>query len=293
MKKSTIILLSILGILILVAILVLQKPGEKSVTKTGTPMFSIDSAAVSKVQIQSLNSKIVLEKQGADWFVVEPIKYKADQSAVARLIQQMKNVVSKGIVSDKPEKHGIFRVDSTGLRVTLWQKENEVADCIIGKMAQTYTESFVRKGTGNEVYIAEGIMEYQVPQDVKSWRDRTIASAIRENIKSVTYQYGDTLFTLSFQDSVWMVGNDKAQESVVQSVLGALINVQADDFADSLVTFPKPTAMVSYTGLQLQFAFDKEQKKYFVRTSQSPQIFVVEQWRADQILKRKKDFLAK
>lgn len=293
MKKSLIILLGIVGALLLVAILVLQKPGELSTSETGKQLFEIDSAAVQKIRLHTLTADIVIEKQGAEWQLVQPLSYKADQSAVGRLLHQVKNITAKAVVSEKPEKHALFRVDSAGIRITLWDQSKEVADFILGKGAQTYTQAYLRKATEDAVYIVEGLVEYQVRRDVKEWRDKTIATALRENIRSLTYQFGDTTFTVAFEDSTWVIGKEKVQESLVQSVLSGLTNFQADDFVDTLQTFPKPVAVLSYTGIQIQFAFDKQTQKYLVRTSQSPQIFSVAEWRVKQVLKRKKEFLQK
>lgn len=293
MKKSVRILGALVVVLLVVAILVLQKPGELSITETGEPLFPIDSSAVTKIRIATLTNDIVLEKQGQEWQIIHPRLYRANQTAVARFLQDVKTITAKALVSEKPEKQSLFRVDSSGTRLTLWQGNNEVADFIVGKMAQTYLQTYVRKTSENAVYVAEGLAEYRIPREVKEWRDKTIATSIRENIKSLTYQFGDTIFTVAFQDSSWMIGKEKVDETILQSVLSGLTNFQADDFVDTLREFPKPMAVLSYTGIQVQFTFNKATSQYFVRTSQSPQVFVVAEWRVKQVLKRKKEFLQK
>ncbi|MCX7984615.1 MAG: DUF4340 domain-containing protein [Bacteroidetes bacterium] len=294
MKRQLTILIGTFLVLLILAFLVLQKPGELSKTDVGEQLFTVDSAAVTKIQVQSSTQQAILfEKQGGEWYITQPLRYKANQQAIAQLIHQVKELVVKTLVSERPEKHALFRVDSSGARVTMWQGEKEVVDCIVGKMAQSYMQTYVRKGTSPEVYVAEGISEFQLRRNVREWRDKTIASAIRENIKSITYQYGDTSFTLQLEDSVWVLGKEKVNESTVQGVLSALSNFQTDDFADTLKMFPKPTAQISYTGIQLQFAFDKQSNRYYVRTSASDNVFIVERWRAEQVLKRKKEFLSK
>jgi hypothetical protein len=140
------------------------------------------------------------------------------------------------------------------------------------------------------VLIVEGASSYLFDRPVKEWRDRTMLSVPKESIKDVRYQYGDTVFTLAFRDSSWYVGNEKAQSSVGESIVSSLSSLQADDFIDSTIS-PKVTALVTCAGIQLRFSFDKTANRYFVQSSSSPQWFIVEQWKANQVLKRKKEIV--
>ena len=119
---------------------------------------------------------------------------------------------------------------------------------------------------------------------------RTIFTTPKENIKEVQYQYGDTIFTVALKDSTWFIGKDKAKQSVVDGILTSLSHLQADDFIDSTIS-PKITAKIIYADVQLRFSFDKTMNKYYVQSSHSSQWFVLESWKANQILKRKKEIL--
>ena len=294
MKKNTLILIGLFVVLLIVAFLVLQKPGEQSVSSASAGfLFTIDSLSVDKIDIKTPTSSVVLEKHGAEWFVSQPINYKADQSNVEQLIHQIKILEVKSTISDKPEKHGVFQVDSaSGTQVTVYEKGIEKAAFILGKMAASYTESYARKVTSNEVMLVEGAYSHIFTRSVKEWRNKNIFTTPRENIKEIAYQYGDTTFMLYLKDSVWIVGKDKAKQSVIDGLLSTLSNVQADDFIDSALTpAPKIMATISYSGIQLRFSFSKAVNKYYIQSSASPQWFIQEQWRANQILKRKKEII--
>ena len=99
-------------------ILVLQKPGEQSANSASTGLlFSIDSLSVDKIEIKTSAFSLLLEKHGVDWFIVQPLNYKADQTNVGQIIHQIKNLEIKNIVSSKLEKHSVFQVDQTGTQV--------------------------------------------------------------------------------------------------------------------------------------------------------------------------------
>ncbi len=250
----------------------------------------IDSLAVDKITIKTPASSIQLEKRGTEWFVAQPVNYRADQSAVGQIIHQVKTLEIKTIVSSKPDKQSVFQVDQTGTQVSLFEKGAEKASFILGKMGGSYSESYARKVNSNDVYTVDGVSGYMFDRPVKDWRDKTILTVPKENIRTIQYQYGDTIFTVSLSDSLWMVGKEKVQQPVIDGLLTALSNIQADDFIDSTLA-PKMTASIAYAGAQVRFSLDKSTGKYFVQSSTSPQWYVVEQWKAGQLLKRKKDLV--
>jgi hypothetical protein len=290
MKRNTLILTALVVLLGAAAWLVTMKPGEQSASaEEGQPLVQIDSLAVDKIAIKSATGSVTLEKQGVGWFITAPLKYKADQNAVGQVLHQSKHLNVKSVVSTKPEKQSVFQVDSTGTLVAISQGRAERASFIVGKNSQSYSEQYVRLANSNDVTLVDGSFGYVFNKPLKDWRDKNIVTVPREQIKEVKYQYGDTTFALSFKDSVWMLGRDSVQSGVVESLLGSLASVQCDDFIDSTVANAKFSAQISYAGMQLRFVFNKATNKYFVQSSAAVQWFTMEQWRANQILKRKKE----
>jgi hypothetical protein len=252
----------------------------------------VDSLAVDRIEIKSPTARLLLEKKGVEWFVQEPVSYRADQSNVASLIHESKNLEVKSIVSNKPEKQSVFQVDSTGTLVKMSAHGSEQAAFIIGKSGSSFAETYARRTTSNDVALVGGASSYTFNRPIKDWRDRTILAIPQDRIKEVKFQYGDTTFVLAFEDSTWMVGKDSTQDWVVNTLLSSLSNFQADDFVDTLTSKPpKITAQISYGGAQLTFAYLKDGDKYLVQSSHSPQWFEVQTWRANQVLKHKKDLV--
>jgi hypothetical protein len=291
MSRNTYVLFGILALLVVVAYLVMQKPGERSSAgESGEYLVSVDSLSVDKIEIKSSASSVVLEKKGVEWFVTAPVSYRADQSVVATLIHDSKVLEVKNIVSNKPEKYAVFQVDSTGTQVRVFEKGTEKSSFIIGKSGGSYSEMYARRMNSNDVALVSGTSSYVFTRPLKEWRDRTILNAPREGIKEVKYQFGDTTFVLAYRDSAWTIGKDSTQDYVVSNLLSSLSNVQADDFVDTLTTHPpKPTAQISYAGTQLTFFYVKEGDKYLVQSSGLPQRFEMQSWHANQVLKRKKE----
>jgi hypothetical protein len=172
----------------------------------------------------------------------------------------------------------------------VYEKGIEKVSFVLGKMAASYTESYVRRLNSNDVLLVEGASGYMFSRPLKDWRDKTIFTAPKETIKEVQYQYGDTTFALVFKDSLWYIGKDKVQQPVMEGILSSLSNFQADDFMDSTLS-PKVMAAVICAGEQIRFSFNKTTNKYTVQSSHSSQWFILEPGKANQILKRKKEFV--
>jgi hypothetical protein len=292
MKRTLWILIGILAALGIATFLVLRQPGEVSTTDTsGRVLVTYDSAAVDKIEVYSPGTSVTLERGAGRWMLTSPVKYQADEATVALAVGTGRKIEITSLVSTNPEKRKLFQVDSSGTLVKVYERGSLKTAFYIGKMGTSYTETYVRPDGSNDVYLAQGMLSTTFGRQAKEWRDKTIFKTDEAAIKSVRFQYGDTTFTLTFQDSTWKIGNDTTVMSSVKSFLGSISSLQTDEFIDSVLTMTKPpTVMIGVEGTQIRF-YTKDAGKYYVQTSQSPQWFELQSWRAGQVIKRKKDFL--
>jgi hypothetical protein len=159
-------------------------------------------------------------------------------------------------------------------------------------MGPSYTETYVRREGSNEVYLADGMLLYMFAKAPKDWRDKTILNVPQETIKNVRFQYGDTTFALAFRDSLWLLDGSPASEPPVRSLIGALANLRTDDFIDTAVTAPPPlTAAIEVDGTQIRFHKNPVNGNYYVITSVGPQVYEMQGWHADQVLRRRPEFI--
>ncbi len=293
MKRSSIILISVVAVLAIAVYFVSRQPGERSVSEsTGEPLVKYDSASVDKIEIRSATGVVTLEKQGGKWMITSPIKYAADEAAVTSAVGKGKELNVNSLVSSNPVKQAIYAVDSTATLVQVFANNNPAAAFRVGKPSSSYTETYVRKEGSNDVYSVTGMLTATFAKGANDWRDKTIFKTDQTNIRSVKFQFGDTTFVLTKKDSLnWVIGNDSTVNSSVTTFIGALANVQADEFVDSTVSsLPKLTALLETQGVQLKI-YRRPDGRHYVQSSGSPQWFVIQEWKAGQLLKRKNDFL--
>ena len=293
MKRTTILLIGILAALGIITYVVLQRPGETSSDVSSRDMLvTYDSSAVDRLEITSGGSTVSLALEGGQWMIAAPVHFRADENAVTSAISRGRKIEVRGVVSNNPEKQGVFQVDSAGTLVKIFEHRTEKTSFRIGKAGTTFDETYVRREGEHEVLIAGGPLAYLFVKSPKDWRDRTIFKTDRDRITSIRYRYGDTTFTVEFADSVWKIDSRPAAPAAVQNLLGTLSNYLANDFLDSSFTpSGPPAAAVEVSGTQIRFYLSKESGRYLVQTSSNPQWYVVEPYRAQDLLKRKKDLL--
>ena len=292
MKNISWKLLGLVGLLGLATYVVLRQPGETSTSGGGEVLVDYDSSSVDRIEISSSGAHIVLSKDGAEWMVTEPLKYRADQKAVAEALGKGRHLEIASPVSTNPGKQQLFQVDSSGTLVKISDRGNEKAAIRIGKTGSTYSDTYIRREGSNNVYLTNGILSSIFVRNIREWRDKTVFKTEKEFIKEVRFQYGDTTFALALKDSAWTIGGEKTLESIVNSFVSALTNFSADEFIDTSVSaLPPLRAVLDVGGTQVLFYLLKDGTKYIVKSSQSPQLFEVQKWRADQVLKKKADFL--
>jgi len=285
-------LLLVLALLAIATFLVLRRPGETNVSGTSY-LVAYDSSSIDKMEIQSPKETVVLEKQGGVWSLTKPIQYKADQSAVQKAIGTGKSLSITNPVSTNPEKRNLFQVDTSGTLVKISSAGTEKGAMYIGKTGSSFSNTYVRASESNDVYLTDGVLSSVFNRSLKDWRDKTIFQRDRSQIKSVRFQYKDETFTLSLQDSVWKVDSDPSSETKANPFLNALSNIQTDEFVDTVVTnLPQPTAVISVEGMDLTLYGMNDGAKYIVRSSGSSQLFELNKWKAEQLLKHKRDFVA-
>jgi hypothetical protein len=291
MKRSTLVSLVVLAGLALIAYLVLQRPGEQSRTgEDQNHLVDYDSASVSRLEVTSANGHVVFEKIDGVWMITEPIRYPAADYLVVRAVGTGRTIALKSVVSTNPSKQGLFDVDSTGMLVRVFEGASEKAAFRVGKATTSFTETYVRAEGSDEVYIAEGTLGSIFDRKAADWRDKGIYTTPRENLTGVRFSYGDTTFSVTKHDTVWMVDDEPIGEPT--SFIASLSDFDTQNFIDTVLTkLPALTAVIQVDGVVIRFHYDTPTKTYVVQKQGTDQLFSVAVWKAKQLLLRKEDFL--
>ena len=190
MKRNTLYSIIILVVLAIAAYLALNREGEVSSTRSsGTMLVHYDSTSVDKLEFISPTGSVVLERLAGVWMLTSPVRYKADETAVASAVGKGRTIEYTSLVSTNPEKQRLFQVDSAGTLVKVYEKGVRTAAFHIGKASSSFTETYVRLEGSNDVRLANEVLSSYFVKQPKEWRDKTIFKIDEGKIKNVKQKH--------------------------------------------------------------------------------------------------------
>lgn len=205
MKTKNVILLAVIAVILVVIVLVSEKPfQEKSGQKTPDSLEApkkvslfqkIKADECHRIEILQMDgmSSSTLTKLDGVWYANIERKYPAAKKNVERIFETLGKSGDGEVVSKNPENHIKFQVDKlTGTRVKFFDKSNaSIGDYYIGKMGPNYMNptTYVRSEGSDEVIAVAGMMMglFQAGED--NWREREIYDIKPENIIGFTIQH--------------------------------------------------------------------------------------------------------
>ncbi len=177
-------------------VLAVERPETPRVNDVGEGTFSpgFDSEKVMRVEVSQLMDGAVLERQGKRWRVSEmtaPLRkqllekegreppparwYRADSSRIASALGSFGGLGEGLAVSSNPQKSSLYQVDATGLSVRLIGADDKpIVDVVIGKNGPDLASSYIKRASGDTVYLVRRPMTGAFSPSAQDWRDRKI-----------------------------------------------------------------------------------------------------------------------
>jgi hypothetical protein len=300
----------ILALLAAILIFVQNQRDKSKAPERTTNFLDLNANKVDRLDIERLGSKVELKRIDGLWHVmIDSVPKPADTAMVAGLVEMATNIEVGGVESSNPAKQSIYQVDTMlGTRVTLFAGERELAGMIIGKNAQGYDYSYVRKLDSDDVYRARGLMAYQFNKPPQNWRERTIANIDTAGLHTIEFHYRDEKFSLERTDTVWYVIGDKisgSQTALADSVelfKRLLVNLKTDDFYQDIDSAfvqtdnPMLELVLKHTNGDaerlLVYGASENENRYYLRTEDSREVFVLYESKYSQLTRRLNNFVA-
>jgi hypothetical protein len=238
-KISSIHLLGILIVLVLVYLGLEFFGGESRSKSFRETLVDIDTAAVSRLLIDSKGKMLELKKEGGAWKVgLDGEKYAtAQESSVERTLGSLMGIKPARIATKDPDKWKDYQVDSAGTRVQVFEGGKNSLDLVIGRFGVQGQRSFftyVRLRDENEVYAADNFMGISFGTEASDYRNKQILSLTTDSISEIRYNYPDSAFTLVHADSLWYIGSQLADSASTANYLGDIRYVSNSGFVDDV-----------------------------------------------------------
>ena len=287
MRRSTLILAVIFFVLV-IAVLITRRGPQ---VERGTLAFSLmklDTLTVTQIQITRPDEEITFEKSDEQWIITTPIQYRANQDFVRQMLSTFVELRVESSISENPEKHAKFEVDTAGTEVSFWAGDAQLLSMVVGKTSPDYSHTYVRESDSPEVCLVKGVLSGQLNRTLDTWRDKTIFAAEKTDITELALVYPDETITLYWTGGTWMIATDEvdnvlADQEKVDRMVNTLSNFRASLFPKEEeyegADFEKPDFRVDITPIDgktaLRMVEEKEQNRFFVQKEGEETVFQV------------------
>ncbi len=224
-------------------------------------IFRLQYDQVTKLQVvqgkaeEGSNKKpgavVTLEKRGKDWYLTQPVEGLADPTRVRQMVEEFAKLQASPRPDADPQKKE-YGLQEPVLTVTGWWDEGRQhaviklgAEAPIG--AKRYATIEGRKG----IFLVPSYFKVAMDKSVDDLRDRKLTRIERADVDEITIAFDDKTVTVrrqakpaaEDQEASWRLVSPieaEADEQAVGSVIRAIVNAEAVDFA------PLPKSAADY-----------------------------------------------
>jgi hypothetical protein len=200
-----------------------------------------------------------------NWKVYSEDKaFNADTTIIYNMLRSLGSLRPSRVAAMTESKWKEFQVDdSTGIRIKLLQKTEEVADLVIGKFSykppegqegmygrgQGQMTSYVRVYDEKEVYAVDGYLRMGLQSNINGLRDKALTRTKRDDISRVTFTYpGNLPFTLELQGTAFTINGIPADSAASAGYLSAIARLTSQDFLGDIPPGQSPAYSVKIEG---------------------------------------------
>jgi hypothetical protein len=312
MNRKTLVAFVAFAVLTVIAVAALRAPekGERRGERP-RPVAQLTSANFDTLEVTKAKSTTsVLKREGGKIKVVAPTPYAADEAVAKQAFDALEKLEFGDVVTDQKAKQAEFEVDDAGgVRVVAKSGNTVVADMIVGKSLGSGT--MVRATGKDDVWQAHGALKFLFDKKPADWRDKSVTTFTLGDAEklSVKSKGGESIALKKTDkkegsDDLWAVVDsslkiDKLDNGVPNGIVSALSALKTNDFADGAkpeetgLGAPALTVTVSLKGGKTVTALvgnKKTDDDIYVKSGDSPQVFLVKKYNLERVNKQPIDF---
>ncbi len=261
------------------------------------PLLDFALPAVDTIEIQGPDqARVVLRKKDGTWLLPDYFQAPAEQKNVENLLDKLQAMKKTWPVATTPEAARRFKVatDSFERRILLKEGDKTLAELFVGT-SPSFRKVHVRLPDSSEIMNQEFAV-YEAPVKPEQWLDKRLTALERENIESLTLNgvqlvRRDTKFTLKD-----LAEGETVNSKAIDRLVDQLTNLQVEGVAGREdkpgYGLDKPALVCTIglkSGAKKIWKFgrvkEKDQEKWFLKTSDQDLIFTVASWRVKPLLK--------
>lgn len=233
MKRNA-LLVAILVILLVVFLVLRFWGGRRAGEEPLYPDF--DAARAVRFSVEAPEAVAALGRADGIWLVVSEDSLPAEAGAADRMLENITGFSRKDIISSNPEKYGLYKVDSTGVWVTVSNAPGDtLARFVVGKPGPDFRSTYVRDVASGDVILAPGYLQPVFDRGKRSWQDRTIFAFEPDEIVRIDIRRRDEALTLRKDGAGgWFAASPEStacDQQKMTRLTRTLAYLKCDDFA--------------------------------------------------------------
>jgi hypothetical protein len=260
-----------------------------------------------EIVINRPGSTVKLYKKDGKW-VVNDEAYPADERVMDEIDTQLKNTRLVDLISKKGFYNKYDLTPDKYSEIMIKKGDSIFRKFKIGKKSSTGRQTFLRIDDRPDIYLAEATFDLLLNKSVDDFRNKEILKVKRDSISGITINYRGNQFALTrnFEkkegekaaskgekkapaktEETWVC---KGYESVpldntrIESLRASVDPLRASSF----LNVPKDSLTHNVCKVQIRaqqkdvsFSIYKKDNKYVVTSSESPYVFVLDNWIAE------------
>src|SRR5579884_2047034 len=206
--RTTIILLILLagaGAYVAVRQLAGPKQGTSETTSTPGKLVTMDVPDVTKLSITpSDGPKIVAEKEGTQWRLVEPVKAPADTFTVEDVVRAVTGLQSRGELPE--EKAASLGLDHPTYVLDLTDKNGRTTKLSLGDKSEIADSLYVLVDDQKKPKIVSAkALDLLYDKQADAYRSKKLVDVTTDQIKQLTLTHDGKTVRLEKQGSEWEI----------------------------------------------------------------------------------------
>ena len=311
LKKEYMILFGVIAVLLVFLLTV----GRKNRMSYRVPdLDRVSEEDISKIEISSGGDTIILTGKDSGWEIL-PQEYAADPDKISNMLDIVANLKLTELAAEARDYQRYELDEENRISVKAFIEDNLVRSFDVGKVSSTYRHTFVRIDEDPRVYVARESFRSTFEVESGDLRDKTVMTFDSNEVTAVHIEQEDS--SLLFNKTVlpsealpseteeeqpsqpaedqqaWMTEEGiKGSKADIDSILSQLSDLSCDSFIEdkSVEEFTEPVYSIKITGskdysLQI-FAKDEEADEYPTLSSETPYVFFLATWKAENIMKK-------
>ncbi len=299
MKKQQVVLLILIAVL--GGYLFLKK--DDNTHYTLPEINKIEKKDCLKLTVKSKDKEIVLERKDDFWYI-KPENFKADNSLVDKMLDTVCGLELTDLAS-QTKSYSKYKLDEkSGISVKLEGKGKVLREFTIGKVASSYSHTFVKLKDDSNIYYAKGNFKNDFTLTKDKLRDKLVLFFDEEILKLTLKNKDKTLEIVrnGFEKTAkkekeekqkqakWVDKNgNQINEQKIESLINSLKELKCDSFVtkEKQVKVAKPIYIVKLKGskeYELKILKQVGEDKFLATSSENKYQFYLPKWKAKNIM---------